>query len=104
MTPRISRYEQAGKLIADQYEAGAHQGDVGRIGVMEESGGTAPETHCDQDRAQSEQLTDLHADVERQQVRQQTLAGDFELLDFCRQAKAVEQAEDEGRDLRIRLH
>jgi len=70
MTPGISGYEQAGELIADQHEPGAHHGDVGGIGVLEEAGGTTPEAHRDQDCAEREQLADLHPDVERQQVGQ----------------------------------
>src|SRR5215213_591830 len=64
------RDEVARELHADQHEAGAHHGDVGGVGVAEEAVGAAPVAHHDQDRGQRQKLSDLHPDVEGEQVRQ----------------------------------
>src|SRR5215204_3449118 len=62
----------AGQLIADQDETRSHHQDVCCVSVAEETIRSPPEAHHDQDRAERQQLSDLDADVERQQIRYQT--------------------------------
>ena len=62
-----------------------------------------PVTHDDKDGAQRQKLTYLDPDIEGNQVDEQAIGGNFELLDFGRQAKAVEETKDKRRHLRIRL-
>jgi hypothetical protein len=68
-SPHTSKMKEAGELIAHQHEAGSHENDVTRVRVPRERSGTPPVRHGDEDGAEREQLSDLDADVERQQVR-----------------------------------
>src|SRR3546814_3576146 len=64
----------------------------------------APEPHRDEDRAEGQQLPDLDADIERQDVEHQAVARQFEILQLGRQAEAMEEAEDQDGDLGVRLN
>ena len=68
-----------------------------------EAVGPAPVAHQDQDGGERQQLADLDADIEGQQVGDQAIRRDVELADLGRQAEAVEKAEDQGRQLGVRL-
>ena len=63
-----------------------------------------PVAHNDQDGAQREQLADLNANVEGNQVDKQAIGRDFEFLDFGCQTKTVEESKDERRKLRVGLN
>ena len=95
--------EIAGELVADQQEAAGHQHRVGRKRVAQEAAARAPVGQRDQDRRQRQHLADLDADVEADDVRDQAVRRQRELLQLGRQAEAVEQAEDEHGDPRVRL-
>ena len=70
----LPKEEVAGQLHAYQHKAGRHQGDVRGSGVSPETPGAAPVGHRDENGAQREQLAELHADIEGDQVRNQLLA------------------------------
>ena len=53
-----------------------------------------PVAHNDQDGAQREQLADLNANVEGNQVDKQAIGRNFKFFDFGRQTKTVEEPED----------
>src|SRR3546814_3474675 len=96
------RNEEAGELVADQHETGGHQHGVGRESLACEGIAAAPEPHRDEDRAERQQLPDLDADIERQDVEHQAVARQFEILQLGRQAEAMEEAEDQDGDLGVR--
>src|SRR5687767_13008288 len=85
-----SRNEKAGELIADQHEAGSHHDCICGVGVAPEAIGPPPVTHGDQNRREGQQLANLDADIESQQVRQKTVWRDVVIDDFGRKPKAVE--------------
>ena len=58
-----------------------------------------PIAHDDKDGGEREDLADLDADIEREEIDDQAVRGEREVLQLGRQAEAVEQAEDEGRGL-----
>ena len=76
---------------------------IGGEGVAHEAGGPAPEAHDDEDGAERQQLADLDPDVEGEQIGDQAVGRDLEVLDLGREAEAVEEAEDQGRGLGVRL-
>ena len=69
--------EKAGQLIADQHEAGGHHDGVGGVGVAPEAVGAAPVAHRDEDGGERQQLADLDADIEGEQVRHQAVRRDL---------------------------
>ena len=64
----------------------------------------APVTHHDQDAKKSQQLADLHTDVECQQIGEQTVAGNLKFLNLRRQTKAVKEAKDQRGGFGVRLN
>ena len=82
-------------MIADQQEAAGHHDRVGGEGVRQEPAAGAPIRQPDENEGQRQALPELDADVERHDVRNQPLRREFEVLELRRQAKPVEQAEDE---------
>src|SRR3546814_15264809 len=90
-SPRKLRNEEAGELVADQHETGGHQHGVGRESLACERIAAAPEPHRDEDRAERQQLPDLAADIERQEVGDQAITRKPELLQLGRQAEAMEE-------------
>lgn len=71
--------------------------------MSQEAGGAPPESHHDEDGPHGQQLADLPADVERQQVGDQAVRRDLVLDDLDREAEAVEEAEDQRRRLGVGL-
>ena len=57
--------------------------------------------HHDENRTQGEHLADFHTDIERDQVRNQSIGGHLEIENFRREAESVEEPEDQGRSARI---
>src|SRR5829696_6185754 len=98
-----ARDEVAGQLHADQHEAGAHHRDIGGVGVAPEAVRSAPVAHQDQDSEQSQKLTNLDAHVKGEEVRKEPVRRDLIFLDLSGEAEAMKQAEDQGRELRVRL-
>src|SRR3954452_12480305 len=83
----------SGELQTREHEAGGKYRDVRAIGVLREARRAPPVVHHEQDRAQRKQLADLHADVEREHVRHETVARQIQLLQFRRETEAMEEAE-----------
>src|SRR3546814_11572869 len=94
---------KADELVADQHEASGHEDGVGGEGVTHEAVRSAPEAHQDQDGGKGEKLSDLDADIERDQVGEQAVARNLELDDLGGKAEAVEESEDQRGGLGIRL-
>src|SRR5258705_3837158 len=95
--------EIAGELIADEQEPAGHHDTVEREGVMNKSASRAPPCQRDEDRRQRETLTNLHADVEADDVGDQSVLRKREILQLGGEAEAMEEPEHEHRDLRVRL-
>src|SRR6266850_5165923 len=95
--------EIAGQLIADQEKAARHDNAVERERVVEEAAARAPPGQRNQNRAEREALADFHADVEAHDVGDEPVRREREILQLGREAEAVEEAEDEHRQLRVRL-
>ena len=73
----------AGELVTNQDETGSHQGDVGGIGMAPEASGVAPVPHDDQDCGERQELTNLDADVEGEEVRDESV-GRYGVFDDLR--------------------
>src|SRR5262245_11558917 len=71
--------------------------------MIEERTMRAPPGQRDQDAGERETLPDLDADVEADDVGHETVGRELELLKLRGQTEAVEEAEDEDRDSRVRL-
>ncbi|KAG0757898.1 hypothetical protein G6F24_010176 [Rhizopus arrhizus] len=99
----LLRDDQAGELVTHQEETGAHHGNVGGVGMAPEAGGTSPVAHDNQNGTQGQELADLDADVEGNQVGDQAVRRDLVFLDLGRQAEAMQQAENQRGRLGIRL-
>src|SRR3546814_3112679 len=93
--PMKSGDGKADELVADQHEASGHEDGVGGEGVTHEAVRSAPEAHQDQDGGKGEKLSDLDADIERDQVGEQAVARNLELDDLGGKAEAVEESEDQ---------
>src|SRR3546814_11824309 len=98
------RNEEAGELVADQHETGGHQHGVGRESLACEGIAAAPEPHSDEDRAERQQLPDLDADIERQDVEHQAVARQIEKLQLGRKAEAMKEDEEQNSPLGVRLN
>lgn len=61
--------------------------------MLKKASTATPVTHHDQDGAQRQDLSDFHADVEGQQVRQKAVTGDLVVLDLRGQAEPMKAAE-----------
>jgi hypothetical protein len=64
----------------------------------------APVAHHDEDRAQRQELADLDAGVEGDEVGHEPLGRDLEVEDLRREPEAVAEAEREHGGLGVRLH
>lgn len=71
--------------------------------MTEEAVCLPPEAHHNQDHGQGNQLAHLYADIEREQIRNQTIRGDVVFDNLRREAKTVEQTKDQGGDFGIGL-
>src|SRR5215210_7093468 len=63
----------------------------------------SPEAHSDQDCAERQKLSDLHAYIERNNVRYQSVARESKLLQFSSKTESMEEAEHQHCRARIRL-
>src|SRR5215212_6112144 len=63
----------------------------------------APIRQRDQDPRQRQQLADLNADIEADDVFDQTVGRQVELLQFRCESEAVKQTKDQDRRSRVRL-
>lgn len=93
----------AGELITDQHEAGGHHQHVGGIGMLEKARCLSPITHRDENHRERNQLADLDTDIEGEKVGDESVLRDLVLQNLRRQAEAVEEAEDQCRELGIGL-
>src|SRR5580704_4309878 len=100
-TCRLRCDKISGDLVADEDEPDHHQSRVGREGVAVKSTLRAPVAQRDYHGRQRQHLPDFHADIEADDVRYQSIPGEVELLKFGRQAKAVEQAENQDRNFSV---
>src|SRR4051812_25982676 len=82
------------QLIPNEYKARCHQGHVGCKGVPLDTSRPPPEAHGDQDCAEGEQLPNLDADVERNDIRNKSIAGQRKFLQFRGETESMEEAED----------
>ena len=90
-------------MISDENEAGGHDDDVRDICVVTKTTGAPPVSHRDEDPCQRGELAKLDAHVEGQQVRDESVRRQLVLEEFRGQTEPVKEAEDERRDLRVRL-
>ena len=95
--------EQASELITDQHEAGAHQGNIGGVGIAQEASSAPPESHHDENSAEGQQLADLNADIECQEIGDQAVRRNLVLDDLGRETEAMKEAEDQRRRFGIGL-
>jgi hypothetical protein len=94
---------EADELVADQHEAGGHEDCVGGEGVAHETARPAPEAHQDQNGGEGEKLADFDADVEGDQVGEQTVRRNLELKNLGCQTEAVKEAENQRCPFRVGL-
>jgi hypothetical protein len=69
----FSSDEIAGHLQSEQNEPGRHHHDICSVGVFPKAGRLAPIAHDNQDHGERQQLADFDTDVERKQVREETV-------------------------------
>ena len=71
--------------------------------MAKETAPRTPETERDQYCRKGEHLPDFHSDIETDDVRYKPVLGQVELLKLGSQSEAVEQAEDQHRELGVGL-
>src|SRR4029450_1571153 len=91
------------ELQPREHEAGSEYHDIRTVSVPREARRAAPVVHYEQDRAQREQLSDLHADVEGKHVRHETVARQVQFLQLRGETEAMEKPEDQHGELGVRL-
>src|SRR5215203_1125102 len=99
----LLRHCVARELIPDEHETGRHQSHVGGKRVPVKVFSSSPKNHDDQDCAKRQKLSDLHAHIERNDVRYQSVARQSKLLQFRSKTESMEEAEDQHCRARIRL-
>src|SRR5438105_2057125 len=71
--------------------------------MSKKAGSSAPITQSDKDRRQCQHLSDFNAHIEADDVGDESILRECKFLKLRRQSKAMEQAEDQDRDARVRL-
>src|SRR5215203_6161994 len=99
----LLRHCVAGELIPDEHETGRHQSHVGGKRVPVKVFRSSPKNHDDQDRAKRQKLSDLHAHIERNNVRNQPVARKSKLLQFRSKTETVEESKNQHGGPRVRL-
>src|SRR5687768_11583121 len=87
--------EVCDQLVAHQYKPSIEDRDIRRLGAFRETQRQAPVTHGDENGAECEKLAQFDPNVERDEVRQQSLRRYLIVEDLRRQAEAVKKAEDQ---------
>lgn len=71
--------------------------------MPEEAGSLPPETHADENDCESDELSDLDADVEGEKIGHEPVLGNLIFKDLGCQAETMEETEDQGGELCVRL-
>src|SRR4051812_12554701 len=90
-------------LISHENHSAHHEQRIRHERVLKKSGARPPHAQANEHCRQRQALSNLHSNVEADDVRNQAVLGKRELLKLCRQSKTVKQPEYQNGDFRVRL-